>query len=210
MLNLKLKGKKLACYVSAFCLLAALTSFAHGGYILTKAHFAQFLLNKAWQQQTVEDNLGNSNKVKPWPWADIYPVAKLSFDRFNITQIVLNNDSGQALAFGPGLNRINITNIKSESSSVFVISAHNDTHFSILSELQLNDSVTLTLKSGRSQTFKVSNTAIMDIKTDQLVLFNNYGYRERKPFIKELVLVTCYPFHSVNDESTLRYIVYLS
>jgi len=209
-----LKGKNVAHYVAFLVLLAAFTSLAHGGYLMIKAQLAQYLLHKTWQQQTVAEGIKNKIRVKPWPWADFYPVAKLSFERFNITQIVLNNDSGQALAFGPGINQLKVTKSEGENTSVVVISAHNDTHFSLLNELTLNDSVTLTFKAGRTQTFKVNNTAIMDIKTEQLVLFNNdgeeYDYQDKKPSIKELVLVTCYPFYSANDETTLRYIVFLS
>jgi len=212
--NLNLKGKKVAYYITFLLLLAALTSLALGGYLLIKAHFAQYLLIKTWQQQTVAGELKNNREVKPWPWADFYPVAKLSFERFNITQIVLNNDSGQALAFGPGINQIKGALIDRQSAGVVVISAHNDTHFSILKELRLNDRVKLTLKSGRTQVFKVDNIAIMDTQTEQLILINDdeqYDHNnDNKSLIKELVLVTCYPFNSVNDETKLRYIVYLS
>ncbi len=219
MLSFKLKRKNAAYYAISICLIVAVASFAHGGYLLIKAQLAQYLLHNAWQQQTVVNKLKHNNIVKPWPWADIYPVAKLSFERFNITQIVLNNDSGQALAFGPGLNKINISSIENYSPNVVVISAHNDTHFSMLSEFQLNDRVTLTLKSGRAQIFKVNNIAIMDTRTEQLVLPNydekmdseqNDYFGQNKLSIKELVLVTCYPFIGVNDETTLRYVVYLS
>lgn len=213
MLSIKLEIKKFAYYATFLCLLVALISFVQGGYLLLKANLAQYLLNEAWQQTIANDLTMNSNN-KPWPWADIYPVAKLSFDRFNITQIVLNNDSGQALAFGPGLTLDNVSDIGNVGSSVFVISAHNDTHFSILSGLKLNDSITLTLKSGQTQVFKVDNMVIMDTQTEQLALTNHdelYDHRtDDKPLIKELVLVTCYPFYGVNDESSLRYIVYLS
>lgn len=228
MLNLNLTRKNVVFYITFLCLLTAFASFAQGGYLLIKANFAQYLLNKAWQQQIAlsgdlesGDQKSNIN-VKPWPWADIYPIAKLNFERFNIDQIVLNNDSGQALAFGPGLNRIdakNISNINNESLNVVIISAHNDTHFSFLSELKLNDSVTLTLKSGRSQTVKVSNITIIDTKTEQLVLSNvdenvegeqNDYNDQNKPLMKELILVTCYPFVSIGGETTLRYVVRLS
>ncbi len=217
MLSLKLKSKKVVYYLISLCLSIALVSSAHGGYLLIKAQLAQYLLNKAWQQQIVMGNFKNINGIKPWPWADIYPVAKLSFERFNLTQIVLNNDSGQALAFGPGLNPMNATGI---NTTAIVISAHNDTHFSILSELQLGDRVTLTLKSGRSHTFKVSKRTIMDTKIEQLVLatFDNkeedvqerkYDHSmQSKSLIKELVLVTCYPFASVSNATTLRYVVH--
>jgi sortase A len=213
MLSIKLKRKKIAYYASFLCLLVALSSFVQGGYLLLKANLAQYLLNEAWQETMADDLAMQSNRA-PWPWADIYPVAKLSFERFDITQIVLNNDSGQALAFGPGLTLNNANEIGDFGSSVLVISAHNDTHFSILNELKLNDNIKLTLKSGKTQVFNVDKMVIIDTKTEQLALINydeqyDHIYAD-KPMIKELVLVTCYPFDGVNNETTLRYIVYLS
>jgi sortase A len=207
MLSIKLKGKKIAYYLSLLCMLIALSCFAQGGYLLIKANFSQYLLEKSWQQ-SVANNFKIESITKPWPWADVHPIAKLSFERLDISQIVMNNDSGQALAFGPGLTFANV------SASVFVISAHNDTHFSILSKLKLNDRITLTLKSGQTQVFKVDNIKILDIKTDQLAVINDEDNDEPSvhvfPKIKELVLVTCYPFAGVSADSTLRYMVHLS
>jgi sortase A len=204
MLSIKFKRKSIAYYATSLCLILSLVSFAQGGYLLLKANLAQHLLDKAWQE-TVDSDSKKKGNIKPWPWADIYPVAKLRFDRFDIAQIVLNIDSGQALAFGPGLTFGN--------TNAFVISAHNDTHFSILSELKLNDNVTLTLKSGQTQIFNVQNIVIMDTKSEKLTLDvtdEEYEHRaENKPMIKELVLVTCYPFGGISDETTLRYVVHL-
>ena len=73
----------------------AMFSFAQGGYMLAKAHLAQYLLNRAWQtniNHSTEEvsELQNEETKKPWPWADFYPIAKLSFDRLNKTHIVIN------------------------------------------------------------------------------------------------------------------------
>ncbi|WP_159820449.1 class GN sortase [Colwellia sp. 20A7] len=221
--NFTLKRDKIIPSLVALFLIIASTSFAMAGYMVIKAHLAQALLASTWQKQliSVDDDHSETkskNKMgevnKPWPWADFYPVAKLTFERFNLSHIVLNNDSGQALAFGPGLNQRADSGVEPGQSNVMVISAHNDTHFSILEELSVNDSVTLTLKTGNSSVFKVNKIAILDLATEQLVLLNKSNYKNESSKevvdIKELILVTCYPFGSVNNETSLRYVVHLS
>jgi sortase A len=218
----KIIRKNFSSYLILLMLIIAFISFAQGSYMFLKANVAQYLLNQAWEKQSIYEKSNTTNKaegsqIKPWPWADFFPVAKLSFDRMKITQIVLNNDSGQALAFGPGVNQWLGTNIES-NQEVVVIAAHNDTHFSILNDLQLNDNLTLTLKSGVKQTFTVNNTLVIDLKTQQLVMTteqdeNNKQASNHKPqdkLIKELILVTCYPFDGISNDSNLRYVVYLS
>lgn len=230
----KVEGKSLISYVVLLMMFIAMFSFAQGGYMLAKAHVAQYLLSQAWQTNTNQHtengaDLQNEETNKPWPWADFYPIAKLSFDRLDKTHIVLNNDSGQALAFGPGLNQFQGYNGESSSTEVVVISAHNDTHFSILNELRLNDTVSLTLKSGIKQTFNVNKLEVIDLQTEQLVIANEVSQENRhtniyssiniginnkesktnKPY-KELVLVTCYPFGGASSATSLRYVVYLS
>ena len=211
-LKRQIRKKSLISGFIKLSIIIACVSFSHGIYTLAKAQMAQYLLIKAWQTNNIGSN-------KPWPWADFYPVAKLSFDRFNVEQIVLNNDSGQALAFGPGLNPF-INNSVESKGGVLIISAHNDTHFSLLKDLELNDTVSITFKSGITQQFNVNNLDIIDLKTEQLiVLSNNIDYEHSAkddalltsttPY-KELILVTCYPFGGVNNETSLRYIVRLS
>ena len=214
MLNIRMKSKTLTSYFIQLCFLVALISFTHAGYLIVKAHLAQYLLERTWHQQITTDKAQKNRNFKPWPWADIYPVAKLSFERFNVSQIVLNNDSGQALAFGPGLNRVNVMKDGSSSSGIWVISAHNDTHFKILSELKLNDRIKITLKSGQSKTLSVNKVAVIDILIEQLVLPTNGViddyHQDVETSINEVVLVTCYPFGAINDSTNLRYLVYLS
>lgn len=204
----KNRNKGLIYHCTFLMIIIACISFAQGGYILAKAQFAQYLLLQAWQVKKTASN-------KPWPWADFYPVATLYFERFNEEQIVLNNDSGQALAFGPGLNQYASFNLESPPK-VVVISAHNDTHFRLLKDLKLDDRITLTLKTGVTHQFKVNNLSVIDLDTEQLVLNKDTVY-EREDYagmqytdkIQELILVTCYPFGGVSSETNLRYIVKL-
>jgi sortase A len=68
-----------------------------GLWIPAKAALAQVLLERAFER-----SLATGRPVKPWPWADTWPVARISFPRLHRQVIVLDGASGQALAFGPG------------------------------------------------------------------------------------------------------------
>jgi len=66
-------------------------------YIPAKAALAQVLLERAWDRA----RSGDAN-AKPWPWADVSPVAVLEVPRLDERSIVLEGASGEAMAFGPG------------------------------------------------------------------------------------------------------------
>ena len=70
----------------------------HGAFIYGKAWLAQLLLEDAWRRTEV----GASGPVRPWPWADTWPVARLEVPRLGIDEIVLAGGSGRTLAFAPG------------------------------------------------------------------------------------------------------------
>src|SRR5437868_933416 len=69
----------------------------HAAYIPAKAAIAQVLLEQAWAKAQ-----NGAVLVKPWPRADIAPVAQISVPRLGERDIVLEGVSGQAMAFGPG------------------------------------------------------------------------------------------------------------
>src|SRR5258708_1490834 len=68
-----------------------------GVWMHAKALVAQVLLQRAFAQ-----TLTTGKDVKPWSWADTWPVARIDIPRLGKSAIVLNGSSGQALAFGPG------------------------------------------------------------------------------------------------------------
>ena len=78
-------------------LLAGLVLFGQGAYIHAKALLAQVLLERAFAE-----TIATGRAVKPWSWADTWPVARIEVKRLNASTIVLAGSSGQALAFGPG------------------------------------------------------------------------------------------------------------
>ena len=69
---------------------------ASGLYIHAKAILAQHLLDHAWQR--ARDGVAHA---KPWPWADTWPVARLTARGLDSWVYVLADASGRSLAFGP-------------------------------------------------------------------------------------------------------------
>ncbi len=82
---------------AALFALLGLVLVGQGLWIHAKALLAQVLLERAFEQ-----TLATGAPVKPWPWADTWPVARIEFPRLGKSVIVLAGSSGQALAFGPG------------------------------------------------------------------------------------------------------------
>ena len=78
-------------------LAAGLWQVGGGLWIFTKAVVAQELLELAWDRARKGES-----RPRPWPWADIWPAARLEAPRLGISRIVLEGASGSALAFGPG------------------------------------------------------------------------------------------------------------
>ena len=78
--------------------LAGMQQLAGAGLIKAKAWLAPVLIERAWLASL--DNPGA--RVKPWPWADTWPVARLRVPAEGVDLLVLEGDSGNALAFGPG------------------------------------------------------------------------------------------------------------
>lgn len=152
-------------------------------YISTKAWVAQILLHHAWD--THDDTVITS---KPWPWADFYPVAKLSLPTIEKDAIVLNSHSGQAMAFGPGL-------IQHDNS--YVLAGHRDSHFKMINELDFNDVVSLSFPTGEEFQGKVQSIQIIDTQEQENII----------PPDNSLVLITCYPFDSITAGGPLRYVV---
>jgi sortase A len=156
-------------------------------WIPAKAQLAQLLLNSAWQQTKQ-----TGRTVKPWPWADHHPVAKLSVQRLGIEQLVLSGDEGNVLAFGPGEN----IQAKQHGASR-VISAHRDTHFRFLERVRVGDVIQLDDVNETHQ-YRVSEVVVLDANRYQL---------SPEQHSNQLFLVTCYPFDAITPGGSLRFVV---
>ena len=157
-------------------------------YIKAKAQLAQVLLERAWQTT-------DTNKIKPWPWADTYPVAKLSVPTQNIQQIVLAGATGRTLAFGPALH---MASYDFQAAGATVLAGHRDTHFSFLQHSSIGDIIEIETSSGEHLTYRIITTEITNVNHSHLRLEDQRSL---------LVLVTCYPFNTLAATGDLRYIV---
>ena len=155
-------------------------------YMPLKAELAQWLLEKSWQE-TLRENAQH----KPWPWADTYPVARLSLG--DVSHIVLQGASGRTLAFGPG----HLTGTSEPGSSGHVvISGHRDTHFRALEDLEIDEEVLLEDSAGIKHRYRIESIRIVDTRDERL------NWDPSKP---TLSLITCYPFDAPDAGTPYRY-----
>ena len=98
--------------------------FGQGAYIPAKAWLAQELMQRAW----VRTGAGEE-RAGPWPWADTWPVARLTSKERGVDLIVLAGGSGRTLAFGPG--HLSASAMPGEVGNA-IIGGHRDTHFQFL------------------------------------------------------------------------------
>jgi sortase A len=177
--------------------LAAALLFAAGGLLYlgqslaihAKAMVAQILLERAFAQSIAE-----GTPVKPWSWADTWPMARLELPRLGLSAIVLEGGSGQALAFGPG--HLENTPLPGEEGAS-VISAHRDTHFTALAGARIGDEIRVTRSDGVTVWFRITET--------QVVPWDQSGV-DPQTSGRWLVLSTCYPLDATG-RGTLRYLV---
>jgi sortase A len=120
-----------------------LATVAQGLWIPVKAVAAQVLLERAFAA-----SLAEHRPVRPWPWADTAPAARVSVARLGVHDVVLAGGSGQALAFGPTELRGN--------DRVTVLAAHRDTHFRFVNDLEPGDQVTVQQIDGSIRRYRIT------------------------------------------------------
>jgi sortase A len=164
--------------------------FGDGAYIHAKAWLAQVLLERAFDR-----SLATGQTVKPWSWADTWPVARIEVKRIGASAIVLEDTSGQALAFGPG--HINRTADAGERG-IAVYAAHRDTHFRFLRNVAIGDVIEVTRSDGKQFRYRADASSVVRFDASGIdVATQNF----------ELVLTTCWPFDAVTPGPE-RYILH--
>jgi sortase A len=160
-----------------------------GLWIFAKAVVAQELLEHAWDRARE-----GVDRPRPWPWADVWPTARLDVPRLDLSRIVLEGTSGSALAFGPGRMAVETG---SGRTGHIMLSGHRDTHFRFLADLGTGDDLVLTEADGTRYLYTVTGTAVVHVDDARLTLGDT----------PTLVLVTCYPFDAIRPGGLLRYLV---
>ena len=159
-------------------------------HVHAKAILAQLLLESAWSATLI-----GRKEVKPWPWADIWPVARLRVPELGINHIVLAGATGSSLAFGPG--HLFSSAAPGETGNV-IISGHRDTHFAFLNKIVHGVEIILEDRDGNQAAYTVTDIHIIDTKITPTIPLTSSNM---------LTLITCYPFHAVRAGTTQRYIV---
>ncbi|MBT0963079.1 class GN sortase [Denitromonas iodatirespirans] len=177
--------------VAAASLLVALLQFGQAGYIQAKAWLAQALIAQAWQK-----TLAGQTQVKPWPWADTWPVARLRVPSRGVELYVLAGSEGRSLAFGPGHV---FGTAQPGAAGNSVIGGHRDTHFAFLQWVQAGETVEVEMPTGAVAVYRISDQRVVD-KSDT-------GVMASPPDSHRLTLVTCYPFDALRAGGPLRYVV---
>lgn len=183
----RLGGMRPLCGLLGVCL--AIGGLGSSGYVHGKAMMAQWLLQRAWKQGEA-----SGAAVRPWPWADTWPVARLYVPRLQVDQIVLAGAGGRSLAFAPSLS---LAGALPGQAGNAVISAHRDTHFSFLRQLRVGDRLWVTTAQGR-YAYQIDSLRVADSRHERIAIGGA---------LARLTLVTCYPFDAVVPNGPLRFVV---
>ena len=176
--------------IAAGVAVCGLTATASGSYIYVKAELAQVLLQRAWQK-----SLDTGSEQPPWPWADTWPVARVQGPRSDRSTIVLAGAEGASLAFGPAWLR---GSAFPGDKGMTVLAGHRDTHFEFLQQLTVGDELLLETLHHGVKRYRVQQIEIIDSTSAQIAIDHQYD---------TLVLVTCFPFDSLDTGSPLRWVV---
>ena len=190
MLSMKSEQLTFKSLVVGTLLVLSLWQLGSGSYIFAKAQAAQWLLSDAWQK-----TLAGEANVKPWSWADTWPVSRLIVPGQNLQMVILEGCSGRTLAFGPG--HVVNTPLPGELGNI-VVGGHRDTHFRFLQNLKAGDILILETSQNKQIHYRVTGHSIVDYQDTAEALNQDKT---------ALTLITCYPFDSLTAGGPLRYVV---
>lgn len=176
--------------LSLALLVIGLGCLGQAGWIHAKAALAQVLVDRAFEHAR-EDGA----HVRPWPWADTYPVARLRIAGAARTLVVLSGASGRNLAFGPAHDP---ASAQPGEPGASLIAGHRDTHFRGLEALQPGDRIEVERTDGRRLLFIVTALEVVDSRRTRIALDDD---------TPRLILATCYPFNAVDPGGPLRFVV---
>lgn len=186
-----MKAAKAACAAATLALVAAGTwQVAAAGWIHAKAHVAQHLIASAWTQAR-----DGGPSRRPWPWADMRPVARLMVPALGVDLFVLDDASPRSLAFGPA--HVSGTAAPGVNGNTVIV-AHRDTHFAFLRDVAVDDEIEVEAAHGAISRYRVREVTIVDRNETRVMDAAD---------APQLTLITCFPFDAVQPGTALRYVV---
>ena len=177
-------------WLAGLLIVVAVWHFGSGLYIHAKAALGQVLLERAWTRAQAGEP-----QAPPWPWADTWPVARLTAPAHGRDLIVLAGATARTMAWGPG----HLHGTASPGApGLAILGGHRDTHFRFLEELSPGDILRVETADGEDLAYRVAGTAVVDHRD---VTFRI------DPARSSLALVTCWPFDAITPGGPLRYVV---
>ncbi|OQW94191.1 MAG: hypothetical protein BWK79_07125 [Beggiatoa sp. IS2] len=163
--------------------------FSQTGAVYAPGWLTEGLLRTAWVRTQT-----SGRRVRPWPWANTWPLARLTASQLNFEQIVLAQANEEISPFA--LGHLDSSVLPGEIGNS-ILRVHRNTYFDFLRLLKDGDALILeSLRSGRWY-YQVSGIFIVD-KTNIRLLESSLNRR--------LTLVSCYPCTDPHQDS-LRYVV---
>ena len=121
--------------IAVALLLGALGFAGQGTWLQGKAIVAQWLIAQAWEQQ-----LSSGEQVRPWSWADTWPVAKLTAPDGSI-------DIG-----------------------TLVLAGHQDSHFAFMQRLKTGDRLRIQAANGEEYQYRIDSQRVVDSREERIEL----------------------------------------
>jgi len=176
--------------IAAALAMASVITFSNAAYLYAKAALGQFLLERAWTRA-----MHGERDAKPWGWADTTPLARLEFPRERRSYIVLSGASGRTMAWGPG--HVDGSAMPGAIGNC-VISAHRDTHFSVLRNARAGDVIRVVKRDGRRVAYRVSDVLVTNDRDANVLAPSDR---------RTLTLITCWPFDAIRPGGHERFVV---
>jgi len=180
--------------VSRVALVGALI-FLPGSFLVARASWvrAKGAVGELLIHRALDATLKDGQARRPWSWADMHPVARVTVPRLAVARPVLSNATGSALAFG--LGHVDGT-VEPGASGNCVLAGHRDSWASFLADLRVGDDVAIDTHGGRT-IYRVASTAVVRFDDGRVL---------RDEGDDRLTLVTCWPFRGWLH-SPWRYVV---
>lgn len=179
--------------LAALLLITGAALIARDAYMHVKANLAAVLIRRAWAQ-SVQTGKAHS----PWPWADTYPVARLTIPRLGYDEFVLEGATPRTLAFGPAHL---LSGARLGEPGNLVVAGHRTSWFRPLENISQGDTIQIQWFDSRGgvhqRVYLVSDTRVVQPRDVTPLMMNPDD---------SLTLITCYPF-GLSPHSPERFVV---
>ena len=183
-------------WITVLLLVCGASLTGRAAYVAAKAELAGVLIRHAWREE-----IRTGSPKRPWPWADMHPIARLKIARIGYDEIVLDSATPRTLAFGPA--RVASGAEVDEPGNV-VIAGHRTSWFRPLQDIRSGDLLALEWLDCDNHLvrrhYRVTTISVVEPGDTALL----------QPTAQAaLTLVTCYPF-GARPDSPQRFMVQAS